>query len=48
MFWQSFGGYEYEVGPNGCYTGWCRCVGGRGANGIHIAWHEVTGVTRPS
>jgi len=45
MFWQSLGKYQYEVDENG-YTGWCRCVGGRMADGYWPAWNYTTGKRR--
>ncbi len=43
MFWQRLGNYEYEVGMNGDYTGWFRCVGGRLRDGRWPVWHIGTG-----
>jgi hypothetical protein len=39
MWWQTLGQYEYEVGADGRYTGWHRCVGGRLADGRWPAWN---------
>lgn len=44
MFWESRGGYEYEVDENGQYTGWYRCSGGRMSDGRWPAWRN--GATR--
>ena len=53
LFWQqqiisaTVGGYEYQHdGVN--YTGWCRCIGGRMANGTWPMWHSRTGEQRDS
>lgn len=45
--WQTIGQYEFEYDENG-YTGWCRCVGGRNANGLWPAWNQTTGAKRYS
>ena len=54
--WQRMGSYEYEAAqdydqrgrPIGSmyYTGWCRCVGGRLANGHWPQWNDHTGEQR--
>jgi len=46
-FWQSQGGYEFEVARgedsiSHC-TGWYRCVGGRLADGRWPMWNMHTG-----
>lgn len=46
MAWMTLGRYEYEYDENGCCTGWCRCVGGRMANGRWPEFNSYTGVTR--
>lgn len=45
IFWQSLGNYEYEVGASG-YTGWCRCIGGKLADGRWPEWNGYTGEQR--
>lgn len=41
--WQTLGQYEYN--RHG-YTGWYRCVGGRGADGRWPQWNINTGEKR--
>lgn len=43
--WQRIGPYEYQFDKNG-YTGWCRCVGGRLADGRWPEWNQNTGEKR--
>jgi len=43
--WQRLGQYECEYDECG-YTGWCRCVNGRLANGRWPQWNENTGQKR--
>ncbi|MFA6588256.1 MAG: hypothetical protein WCT08_04245 [Patescibacteria group bacterium] len=45
--WFVQGGYEYEYDKHGQFTGWCRCVGGRMANGSWPQWNNLTGKSRP-
>lgn len=46
-FWQCIGDhYEFEVGPDGQYTGWCRARNGRMADGHWPAWNGKTGERR--
>lgn len=49
-FWQTLGNYEYEVKRTkggGCrYTGWCRSVGGRMADGRWPERNNKTGQVR--
>jgi len=40
--WQTLGKYEYEYDQSG-YTGWCRCLGGRLADGRWPEWNANTG-----
>ena len=44
----SFGSYEYEVDDTYQETGWCRCAGGRLANGLWPEWNNRTGEQRYS
>jgi len=45
--WQSQGNYEYEYDHSReRYTGWCRCVGGRMADGRWPQFNNQTGETR--
>jgi hypothetical protein len=45
--WQTLGHYEYEYGRRG-YTGWCRCIGGRMADGLYPEFNYMTGEIRYS
>jgi hypothetical protein len=40
MWWQTLGQYQYEVGSDGRYTGWYRCVGGQLADSTWPQWKE--------
>ena len=43
--WQTQGDYQYEYNRHG-YTGWCRCVNGRQADGHWPEWNNRTGEQR--
>ncbi len=38
--WMTLGGYEYEYNALGQFTGRCRCVGGRLADGRWPIWDK--------
>jgi len=43
--WMRIGGYEYEHNGHD-FTGWCRCISGRLADGHWPQWNEKTGARR--
>ena len=45
-FWQSLGGYEFEVSERSGYTGWYRYSHGRLPSGLMPEWNANTGEVR--